>query len=84
MKINKSKIVKLLFGEMINIKIKIPSILLIYIVGIPLFAYVDAVWIGRKTFLGYLFVCSIETFLVMLGYFLRVNGEKAIKRNHTQ
>ena len=62
------KIIVFLFGDIITIKLKIPMLFLIYFLGIPIFAYMDFLFIGKVNFIKYIYVCSLEWFLIWLGY----------------
>lgn len=76
MKLDKEKILKFLYGEVISFKIRLPVILVLYFIFIPLFAYGDAIFIGKTGFIKYVVICSFEFFLIVIGYHIRLNEER--------
>jgi integral membrane sensor domain MASE1 len=73
------KIVQWLLGDIINVNIRMPAILLIYFLGIPAFAYFDFVLVKKSDFVGYVFVCSLEFLLVYIGYTI-ANAQYKLER----
>lgn len=64
----KKKLKKYLELPLIDMHFKLPVWFVIYAVSLPIFAYGDLVFLGRRTFWGYLLVSVVECALVMVGY----------------
>ena len=64
---------------MIEFKVKIPLILLLITIALPLIAYADVSLIGKYNYFQYLFVCAVEVFLVYVGFIWGLNSQKQRK-----
>jgi len=60
-----------------NINLKIPNILIIYLILIPLFAFGDVIWFKKTSYLEYLITCCFEGALFFSGFIV---GQWATKK----
>jgi len=64
------KIINIISKPYIKINLKFPLWSIILIIFIPIFAYYDVIFYGVHSFNNYLILCSVEIFLIYLGYLL--------------
>ncbi|MFH1533497.1 MAG: hypothetical protein ABID64_01035 [Nitrospirota bacterium] len=55
-----------------DVQFKLPRWAMLFILLLPVIAYGDMVFFGRRTFLGYLGVSALEVALIMLGYTIAI------------
>ena len=68
-------ITNFLFKDIIEFKLKLPNWLIGLIVLVPLMAFGDIFWLGRKTFIAYVWMCYMELLLVFIGFLIGINME---------
>ena len=71
-----NNILRFAFGTFNIFKVPIPNLFMLYLLSIPLMALADVKYIGLMTYEQYLFGCTWEFGLVIMGYFLCIIIQK--------
>jgi hypothetical protein len=76
----KRKIARFFVSDLLEFKLKLPVWVILFMLLLPLIAYLDLVWIGKYNFFDYLGICAIEIFLVYLGFSIASSTFKIINK----